>query len=290
MSGVSPAREPQGGVREADSEDDYWTKASDEAREVKTLERVNGYKQAVIGSITTVGALLTGLGAITASVALDRDTRYVTIGGHEVPLVPAGALLTAVFGSVAVIVALISKAPKFEEINYYDNNEVKRWFTSQVAQNKWPVRISSWLIVIAAVIAAATSICAGVIAIEDGTSGRSNHAMLSLTTGEKVTGHLGGTIDGLADGDALQVEVHEEPTAGKPLATLLAMPDKDGVVTFDVTIAPVSAGSGLVATIRFGTLDEKGVFTEGAALPLLVRASAPAPPIRAAKPSSPPTK
>jgi hypothetical protein len=250
--------------------DEVWKLAAAEHNPAKSLERITGYQQAVLDRIGLLGTLLTGLGAVTAAVVVTRDTYTTTILGWEhVPVIPLGALVSAVLGALAVMVALVARRPRFAKLNPQNITSVDEWFGKEIKRNKWPTRIASWLFIGAAAVAALTSAVAGLLVIGQPDQTVVNQATLSATTGEdSISGHLGGSVNRLDEDEAALVVVGYCPPAAagatacadkkgiariateNRLGTYTAYPDQDGTVNFDIDITGIPPGTVVAAIIE----------------------------------------
>lgn len=242
--------------------------AAEVLRPDKSLERLVEHQKSVLSSVSTVGTLLTGFGAITTAVVVDHDTYTVSFGGADVPVVPLGTLFSVIFASMALVIALNARRPRTSTVNLDNLAAVDDWFATEYNRIERPTRIASGLLVVAVAVAILTAMLAGTIAIADPQPAPQNRATLALSSGEKVVaGQLGGSIVGVPDENGVTVVVEAMPPSTAIPAVLTrqtAYPDEDGTVAFDIDIAPVPAGHSLRATLTVGVV-QQGAVTDATA-------------------------
>lgn len=233
-------------------EADVWAKAAEDLTPSNSLERVTAYNQFIIGSISTVGTLLAGLGGITAAVTVTRSTKEI----HGVPIIPVLALLTSVLAGAAVTTALVNRRPATDRVNTLNLYNVRDWFDKQIDLNKQRVRWASGLFIGAACVATVTAAVAGGLALASAFDDPRNLTSVSATTGDKgaVTIHLGGAVDRLHDDQYVVVEV-TSGTAKAPILSQQIFPDGDGKVSL--------AGEAMAPAGSTSATSEVSVFASG---------------------------
>lgn len=235
-----------------------WRDAAKTLTPIKTLEKISEHNKFILSTVTTIGTVLTGFGAVTATVAVSRNT--YTINGF--PVVPAGALLTSALASLAVAVALFGRRLEFRKVNSNNLVAVKKFYTDQVNRSKGPIKWASKFFTAAAFAAAATAIVAGVLVVSHPSNPRSLASMsASVGADGAVSIKVSGTVDGLGNDYVVSVKVfvgdNAETEDDPPLIDLTISPDKDGVATISgETKAPAGSSEATAVIAVTDTADD----------------------------------
>lgn len=255
MSGVVDEGEAELEPEMSDDEHAMWEEAGEDLTPPKTLSRVIASQEFVVDNITKVGTLLAGVSGITAAVAIDRTTWFVS----GIPVIPLGALLTTLLAGTAVLLSFIARRPKFSYVNINDAYDVRAYYDSVTTAGKRMLG-ASWTAFLLAVIAAlVTAVLAAIAAIadppNDPTDGPRNQTSFGATVGDKgaVTLKVGGAISNIPEGRKVAVEVvaagEANKEAGGALISTVLYPDDSGKVTLDLEGQAPASTSEAKATI-----------------------------------------
>ncbi|HWJ80592.1 MAG TPA: hypothetical protein VNS55_00025 [Nocardioides sp.] len=204
-----------------------WVEAGREITPLTALERLTSYQQFVLGNVTVIGTLLVVAGGIGATVATSRESLYA----GDFPLVPVAALVTAVVAGIAVLVALLSRRVRVQLYDVSGPRSVRDYYSNELVVRSRRLRVATTLFFAAVVLAVATAVTAGALAIADHADQPApdphNEAALSATFGGDgaVTVYLKGAVGDLADDEYLVVEV---TSAGQTIISGNVYPDADG--------------------------------------------------------------
>lgn len=220
--------------------------AAEELKPPKVLARILEHNKFVISTISIVGTLLTGLGAVTASVAVD-DATFVWKG---IPVVPVGAFVTAILASIAVLVALVARRPNFDVLNSNDLFDVRDYIEGQIPPAKRALKLAWFFFITSAVLATLTAIAAGVLVLIDDEEPR-NLASLTTSVGAEgaVTAELAGSVDGLDEDQVVRVALVSDAEPDDPILTTIVYPDEDGVAALKGSASVPVGGSSVTAYV-----------------------------------------
>jgi hypothetical protein len=223
-----------GGERPTPS-DLMWERAANELAPEKTLQRVTDNARFVVTTVGVVGVLLGALGLVTASVLQG-----------EWWLLAAGFATSALAG-IAVCIALFTLVARNKKVAPANLTEVEQWFTAEIERKRGAAAASGALFA-AAVVALATTVAAGVVAVDSARSPAID-AELSLTATANHDGnwtaHLVGQITGLNDDATIVIRVTAQR---RNVINLSAVTDASGTIDIDAEAA-VDSTAGMQAVV-----------------------------------------
>lgn len=172
------------------------------------------------------------------------------------PVVPVGALLASSLAGLSIVAALISRTPRWYNVNVDDTQQVKTFFEAVVKKRVVPLLVATVLFMMPVLTAVGVAGIAGLHAITDPPHGPKgnpvNRGTLAASVGAAgaVTLTLGGTVTNLDDDEKVTMKVTmkvETSTTGDTANSvsvlgLTAYPDAQGSITFE-TAATAPVGS-----------------------------------------------
>lgn len=222
-----------------DDEAAMWAKAAEGLQPPAMLVRALEHQKSVISTVATVGTLLAGLGGVTAAITAGRGSQLVLL---------LTTVVSALAGS-AVVTALAARRPTFDEINTHDLLEVRDYHLRELDRRRTPLRLSSGLLISAAVLAVLVALVAGGQTLL--ADGPRNLASLSTTVGAKgtVTVTLGGAVDRLGPDEHVRVQVTDGQGEG-PLVDQTVHPDGTGTATLSAAAVVPAGSTSVTATVQ----------------------------------------
>lgn len=222
-----------------------WEEAAQDLQPPKVLAKIYEHQKFVVSTVSTVGTLLAGLGGVTAAITITRTTTY----WNGVPVVPACALLVSFLAGLAVVVSLVARRPRFDTVNTNNMSDVRTYILGEIDRNKNTLKVSSGLLLAAAIAAVVTSLGAGISTIAED-EGPRNQTSLSAAAGKggAVTITLAGAVDRLYKDQFLSVQISSPSTDGH-LADLTVHPDAAGKATLSAAVQAPAASTTVNAVI-----------------------------------------
>ena len=228
-----------GPVRPPTRADQAWADLAAQLTPARSLARVDTVTARAVTTITVVGVLLTGLGALAAGLPTQntaaRDLAAATV------ITAAAAVGCALAAQVLTIT---------RHLNPSNLIEVKAWYRRQFATRAYPTKAATILLLFAALLAGATAATAltasppatPTIAITQ-TFPPASPATGASTGQVTVTA----TFRGLAPGQAVTVTL---TTAGRVLTRAVATPAPDGTAVVTLTATRLTVGQPVTLTAR----------------------------------------
>jgi hypothetical protein len=228
-----------GSVRPPSRADQDWDALAAELTPAKSLARVDTVTARAVTTITVVGVLLTGLGALGAGLpaqgSLARDLATATV-------------ITAALAVACALAAQVLTITR--HLNPSNRIEVKAWYRRQFRTRAYPTQAATVLLLAAALLAGATATAAlttsqpatPTIAVTQAFPPGSPAASAGA---RQVT--ITATFRGLAPGQAATVTL---TTAGRVLARAVATPAPDGTAAITLTAGDLTAGQPVSITAR----------------------------------------
>jgi hypothetical protein len=223
-------------VRPTSPADQAWADLAAELTPAKSLARVDTVTARAVTTITVVGVLLTGLGALGAGLPAQTGAAR------------ALAVATVITAALAVTCALAAQVLTITRgLNSANLAEVKAWYRRQVITRAYPTQAATVLLLAAAILAGATAaitLAAGrattpTVTITQ-TLGHSSPRGPAATTGPgQGTITVKAAFRGLAPG---QVATLALTTSGRVLARAAATPTPAGTTTITITANHISNG------------------------------------------------
>jgi hypothetical protein len=202
-----------------------WRNAASTLTPDKSLARVDDKAKQVVGSVTLVGSLLTGLGLIAPA------------GLPLPPVARVFAIASVCVAVVAVVLGLSSVLLRFTPaLSSGDLVEVERWFRRQF-RRAYLVVAAGVLLLLAVVLAAAAAVVTLVA-----TSSPDPLIVLQVgRTGADLQVSVRADIDGLSSGGVMRVEVIGMGTRGRTVvARGVARSSGSGSTSITVTALKVA--------------------------------------------------
>ena len=219
--------------------DRAWADLGAELTPAKSLARVDAVTARAVTTITVVGVLLTGLGAVTAGLLTQNGTARVL------------AAVTVLTAAAAVACALTAQALTItRHLNPADLNQVQAWYRQQFRTRAYPTQAATLLLLTAAILAGATAATALAATPTTTPAVTVTQALPPPGAGSsarqaRVTVHV--TFPGLDAGQAATVVA---TTAGRVLARAAATPGTDGIATVTLTIGHLTPAQPITVTAR----------------------------------------
>jgi hypothetical protein len=231
-----------GPVRPPTRADQAWAEFAAELTPAKSLARVDTVTARAVTTITVVGVVLTGLGALAAGLPAQntaaRDLAVATV------ITAAAAVACALSAQILTIT---------RHLNPGNMIEVKAWYRRQFNARAYPTQAATILLLLAALLAgatAATVLTAGqpvtpAIAVTQTLPPVGSASPATSASAGQVT--VTATFRGLAPGQAVTVTL---ATVGRVLTRAIATPAPDGTATITLTAAHLTAGQPVTLTTR----------------------------------------
>ena len=231
-----------GPVRSPSPADQAWAALAAELTPAKSLARVDTITARAVTTVTVVGVLLTGLGALSAGL-LTRDTL-------------ARGLTTAAVAAAALAVACALAAQILSvtrHLNPRNLTEVKAWYWRQFRTRAYPTQAATVLLLLAALLAggaAAAALTASQATVPTITATQtlapvsSDLPDVSISSGQ-VTVTV--TFRGLAQGQAATLTL---TSVGRVLSRGIATPAADGTAAIALTASHLTVGQAVTLTAR----------------------------------------
>jgi hypothetical protein len=135
-----------GPVRPATSADQAWAQLAADLTPARSLARIDTVTARAITTVTIVGVLLTGLGAVAAAVPAEAGT------------VRALAIAAVIAASLAVAAALTAQVLTItRRLNPANLTEVRTWYHRQFELRAYPTQAATILLLAAALLAGAAA-------------------------------------------------------------------------------------------------------------------------------------
>jgi len=222
-------------VRPPSRADQAWTALAAELTPAKSLARVDTVTARAVATITVVGVLLTGLGALS-----------ITEPG-QAGLARALAAATVITAALAVGSALAAQVLTItRRLNPNDLVEVKGWYRRQFRTRAYPTQAATILLLLAALLAGATAtaiLTIGQMATPTITVTQTRASPADGTSTVQVSV----TFRALAPGQVATVTV---TAAGHTLARAIAAPAPDGNAAVTLTASHIATGQPVTLTAR----------------------------------------
>ncbi|HTS95754.1 MAG TPA: hypothetical protein VMI33_03970 [Streptosporangiaceae bacterium] len=222
------------GVRPPARADRVWDEFAAELTPAKSLARVDTVTARAVTTITVVGLLLTGLGALGAGLLADNGAARGL------------AVATVITAAVAVACALVAQVLTItRHLNPGNRAEVRAWYRRQFNARAYPTQAATVLLLAAALLAGATA-AVTLAATPPATPAVS---VTQTSPASPGTGQVTVTVgfSGLGPGQAATVTV---TSAGRVLARAVATPAADGTATVSLTATRPAAGQPVIVTAR----------------------------------------
>ena len=210
------------------------------------MARVDTATARVVGTVTVIGTLLTGLAVLTAGLP--------AAGGAARDLATA-AVITA---ALAVACALAAQVLTISRgLNPYNLTEVKAWYHRRIETRAYPTQAATILLIVAALLAGAAATLALTAAPAAQPTVSVTQAIepagpASTLTGDRattVTVHI--SFRDLAPGQVATVTM-ARPGASRSLASTAVTPAPDGTATADLTVSQVQPAEPVVVDATAG--------------------------------------
>lgn len=126
--------------------DEAWTDLAAELTPVKSLARIDTVTARAITTVTVVGVLLTGLGAVSAALPAQPGLARV--------LAAAAAIAAALAVAAALIAQVLTITRRLNPANLAD---VRAWYRRQFELRAYPAQAATVLLLLSAVLAGASA-------------------------------------------------------------------------------------------------------------------------------------
>lgn len=230
-----PARPPVRSGVSADTQ--RWRDVAGELAPVKTLVRVVDNGRFVIGTVSTVGVLLTGFGLVAAD-------RLSASAGPRRAAAAAVALAVA-----AVLLALVPLVVRTRRVNLDNLADVKELYRREL-RKAGLISAAGWVLALALLAAGTAGVWAAVSSPATA-PGRPTAALTAARGAEGTAVHATATVAGLRPGAMVEFEV---ATTGPPSRTVLlagaTLAGADGTATLDEAVVDPAAGRSYELIVR----------------------------------------
>jgi len=144
---VTDPIQPDGSVRTAGAADKRWAELANQLTPAASLVRIDTATARAVTTITVIGTLLTGLGAVSAD-QLTTHARAATIL----------AVATVILSTLSVASALIAQILTISRhINPANLAQVRAWYHRQFTVRAYATQAATILLIIAALLSGATA-------------------------------------------------------------------------------------------------------------------------------------
>lgn len=224
MTEAAPASEPDRRRR-------AWQALADELAPAKSLARIDTAAGRVLGNVTVVGTLLTGLGLLAAGLPGTSDA------ARGLALAAVVAAVLAVACALAAQILTIRRG-----LNTSNLAEVQEWYQGQFRRRAYPTRAATVLLLAAILLAGGSA----VVALEERDGARLTLSISQIEpvpdTGSGASLTVDVTFSAPAGGDTATVVVTASGSGGTVVLARAALtPAADGPATRTLTIAQVPA-------------------------------------------------
>ena len=229
-----------GSVRTPSKSDRNWADLAAELTPAKSLARVDTVTARAVTTITVIGVLLTGLGALSAGLpSYPGPARGLAIA----------AVVTAALAVASALTAQVLTITR--RLHTGNLAEVKSWYRRQFDIRAYPTQAATILLLLAALLAGAAATAALATtppttptiqvtqSVDTGTSPRAGQATVTV----QVTFH------GVPPGQPATVTITTPGTA-HDLGTAVATPAPDGTAVTSLTLSHLTAGRPVTITAR----------------------------------------
>lgn len=240
-----------GGARNSpplsNDEASMWEEAAADLQPPKMLARALEHQKSVISTVTTVGALLAGLGGVTATITFASGSSW-----SGVPLL---TLAVSVLAGSAVLTALVARRPTFAVVNTHNLLEVRDYYQAELRRRRTGLKLSSGLLISAAGLAVLVAFLAGLQTLLVDSPRNSSSLSTSVGAEGAVTVTLGGAVDRLGAGEHVRVEISDGRGEG-PMVDQTVHPDATGTATLAAETVASPGPTSVTATVT--VLDAEG--------------------------------
>jgi hypothetical protein len=248
-----------GSVSPPSRADREWTELGAELTPVKSLARVDAVTARAVTTITVIGVLLTGLGAVTAGLLTQNGPARVL------------AAITVLTAAAAVACALTAQVLTItRHLRPADITQVQAWYRRQFRLRAYPTQIATLLLLAAALLAGATAAIA--LSATPATTPALTVTQVLPPSGTgsgpgatSVTVHV--SFPGLAAGQAGTVVV---TTTGRVLARAAAVPGPDGTATATLSVGHLTSAQPVTVTARTAHQSCQAALVPARAQPVLI--------------------
>jgi hypothetical protein len=164
-SSVPPAGPASGSVRPVSAADRAWTELAAQLTPAASITRIDTITARAVTTITVIGLLLTGLGALGAD-QFAKDSDAATALAVAAVIVATLAVACALSAQVLTITSRLNSA---------DLAQVKDWYHRQFTVRAYATRAATILLILAALLAGATAATALLTAPAPSQSSTSGH-------------------------------------------------------------------------------------------------------------------
>jgi hypothetical protein len=248
-------------VRPPGPQDLAWAELAAELTPAKTLARIDAVTARVVTTVTVVGLLLTGLGALSAGLPNQ---------GEPAKALAIAAVVSAVLSVAAALVAqVLTISHRFNPAN---RAAVRAWYRRQFDIRAYPTQVATVLLLAAVLLAGATAAAelvapaaagtsAGITVMQvrqPGTTASTGQAAVSVTV----------TFRGLVPGQVVTLIVTTSGSA-TPLARVASTAAPDGTATATVALQALPAAHPVIVTARAPRQQCRAVLAPARATPTL---------------------
>jgi hypothetical protein len=226
-----------GPVRPVSAGDQAWSDLGAELTPARSLDRIDNATSRTVTTVTVIGVLLTGLGALSATLPADDG---------PVRGLATAAVITAALAVASALTAQILTITR--RVNPANLLDVQAWFRRQFIIRAYPARAATVLLLAAALLAGA----AATVALT--TTPAAAPASAPAIGVTQVTGPGTSTIitvraafSGLAPGQAVTVTI---ATPARVLARSAATPGPAGTATTTLTVSQAAPPQPVTITAR----------------------------------------
>jgi hypothetical protein len=228
------------GVRATRKSDRNWVDLAAELTPVKSLARVDAVTARAVTTITVIGVLLTGLGALSAGLPSYPDLAR----GLAIAAVTSAAL--AVASALTAQVLTITRRLRTGNLA-----EVKSWYHRQFDLRAYPTQAATILLLLAALLAGA-AVTASLATTPPTTptiqvTQRLDTGTSALTGQSTVTAQV--TFHDVPPGQAATITI-TTPGIAQDLGQATATPAPDGTAATSLTISHLLAGRPVIIIAR----------------------------------------
>jgi hypothetical protein len=212
-----------------------WEAASSELTPDKSVTRINDSARFLIGNVTLLGTLLTGIGLLSA---------------NQNPLLVNRKLVTAVviLATLAVALAFSSTILQTRNVRLFNLNEVEEWYKRHL---RYARRVQ-----VAGVLLGVAVILAGLAAVSVLAKSPDAHPVMSMrySRSEAKQLNLAASVQVRPPNprDMVTVEITGSGPGRKPIVLLrdVSTPDTTGLVSFKTEIAKLAGYSSFSMMVR----------------------------------------
>jgi hypothetical protein len=214
------------------SADLRWVEAAKELTPDKSLLRATANAKFLVATISVLGVLITGFGAVSATQVASEKALLIGTG------------LTTVLAALSVGIAIWTLLPRNDKIRAGNLIAVREWYQAEL-KRKGKASVAGLLLLVAIAVAAGTAVAGTIAAIVN--KAPTNHVTVSAAkTKDGYIIAVKGTVSNVPAGSIVNLTL----SGPDRLVVVVAKPDEEETATVDSTAVVASLPAKLSTSIR----------------------------------------